>query len=73
MNTPLTDAALFAPGMGNQSEELVNADFARQLERDRARLLEALMKVSKNDPFCVSSAGNIANAVLASLEIKDTP
>lgn len=33
-DTPRTDAAAFSPGTGNQWEELVDADFARQLERE---------------------------------------
>ena len=35
-DTPKTDSAAFSPRTGNQWEELVDADFARQLERELA-------------------------------------
>lgn len=41
-DTPRTDAAMFCPGTGNQYEELVDADFARQLERELTELRESL-------------------------------
>ena len=71
MNTPITDAAVFAPGMGQQSEELVNADLARQLERDRARLMEAALWIFNNSNSL--NDRRLIERLLPQLEIKDKP
>lgn len=39
-DTSRTDAAAFSPGTGNQWEDVVDADFARQLERELAEALK---------------------------------
>ena len=78
MNTPITDAALdyadqFRPGV-----EVITAETARQLERDRARLLEAaeslkraLLDARRNGYSWGYGALQTANTALASLEIKE--
>ena len=82
MNTPITDAeAGYEDGSGcwkyRPNGAYVPADLARQLERDRARLLEALklcqsslQKLSFADDE-TTKARNAAYRVLASLEIKE--
>ena len=66
MNTPVTDAA----EMGF-AHKVIAADLARQLERDRARLLKVIAYVFRATTD-ISSRVNL-EAALASLEIKDKP
>ena len=74
MNTPITNDAAWEYGRGHF---VVGVDLARQLERDRSRLLEALklcqsslQKLSFADDE-TTKARNAAYRVLASLEIKE--
>ncbi len=84
MNTPITDASAgYEDGSGcwkyKPSGELVYADLARQLERDRARLLEVVNAFHATlTPISILSnaqeqAHIMAADALASLEIKDKP
>ncbi len=74
MNTPICDAAkesMYGPS-SEGPYEMVHTDLARQLERDRARLLELVRACASllpdQNPICQE-----AFSVLASLEIKDKP
>ncbi len=80
MNTPITDAAaglLVGSPFSDGDHPLV--DTARQLERDRARLLESLkiaQRVFQGLSFSdapINAARKAAADALASLEIKDKP
>lgn len=75
--TPLTDAELFICDTGVWESTVVEGEFARSLERDRARLVEALAGYVQADefangapPFNECPRLRRARALLASLEPK---
>jgi hypothetical protein len=73
--TPLTDQKwIWGTGMDGSPIEVVSADFARRLEMDRARLIEALISlwdVAKDVPS-VKNRGQLVTQVRAAIaEVKD--
>jgi len=66
MNTPITNDAAWEDGRGHF---VVGVDLARQLERDRARLLEIANHIFANSSDF--EARRAVERVFASLEIKD--
>lgn len=59
MNTPLTDAQIGITEAHNPAKPVVQADFARKLERDRARLIDFIQ---------AHALGEASHALLLSLE-----
>ncbi len=77
--TPIVDATVSDPAFVVAGTPIVSASVARQLERDRARLIEALEKIRTHHvaineqigrPVEHSRTIGLCNAALSSLEAK---